>query len=92
MLDRVLLQSTIAQIFLTEDVMDALKSGNTINQIEQSTSTNQDHNNRKFYFQQPVAWDEAAGAKNWYIGSIQVLELSGLTLFRSLGKEIRRLC
>ena len=72
--------------------MDALKSGNTINQIEPSTSTNQDNNDRKFYFQQPVAWDEAAGAKNWYIGSIRVLELSGLTLFRSLGKEIRRLC
>ena len=46
-----------------------------------SSSTNQDINNRKYDFQQPVAvvWDEAADVKKWYIGFV-VSELSGSTL------------
>ena len=50
--------------------MDALKGGTTtIVQMAPSSSTNQDINNRKFDFQQPVAvvWDEAADVKKWYI-------------------------
>ena len=74
------LQSKTAEIFLTEeDVMDVLKGKNNIIQME--SSTNQDENNQKFYFQQPVAvvWDEATGAKKWYIGFV-VSELSGSTV------------
>ena len=56
--------------------MDALKGGTTtIVQMAPSSSTNQDINNRKFDFQQPVAvvWDEAADVKKPGLSSLNYL-------------------
>ena len=65
-----------ADSFTEDDAMDALKGGTTtLVQMAPSSSTNQDLNNCKFDFQQPltVVWDEAANVKKWYILSLSSL-------------------